>query len=102
MYLYLCFSPPYHLQTKIDRRTHEYTQAAFAGAFEEARRIRDSLDHVGAAIKANRPAGEPTAHGTSRQELQGQRGDHVCPILELTQAKKDAKRAAFEGCGLTL
>ncbi len=101
--LYLCSSPPYLLQTKNDRRMHEYTQAAFAGAFKEARRICDSLDPVRAAIKATKPAGKPTAHGKYWQELLGQRGGHVRhPMLELTQAEKDATRAAFESCGLTL
>ena len=29
--LYLCSSPPYTLQTKLDRRMREYTDLAFAG-----------------------------------------------------------------------
>ena len=41
--LYLCSSPPYQLQTANDKRMHEYTQLAFAGKFEEARKVRDSL-----------------------------------------------------------
>ena len=101
--LYLCSSPPYQLQTKNDRRMHDYTQAAFAGDFAQARRIRDSLEPVRAAIKATKPAGKPTAHGKYWQELLGQIGGHVRhPMLELTDTEKQATRAAFEGCGLKL
>ena len=101
--LYLCSSPPYQLQTKNDRRMHAYTEAAFAGDFEEARRIRDSLDPVRAAIKATKPAGKPTAHGKYWQELLGQVGGHVRhPMLELTEDEKAATKASFEGCGLKL
>lgn len=101
--LYLCSSPPYQLQTKNDRRMHDYTQAAFAGDFAQARRIRDSLDPVRAAIKATKPAGKPTAHGKYWQDLLGQVGGHVRhPMLELTDAEKQATRAAFESCGLKL
>lgn len=101
--LYLCSSPPYQLQTKNDRRMHDYTQAAFAGDFATARRIRDSLDPVRAAIKATKPAGKPTAHGKYWQDLLGQVGGHVRhPMLALTETEKQATRAAFEGCGLKL
>ena len=34
--LYLCSSPPYLLQTAKDRRMRDYTDAAFAGRFDEA------------------------------------------------------------------
>lgn len=101
--LYLCSSPPYQLQTKNDRRMHDYTQAAFAGDFKTARGIRDSLDPVRAAVKATKPAGKPTAHGKYWQELLGQVGGHVRhPMLELTDAEKQATRAAFNACGLKL
>ena len=101
--LYLCSSPPYQLQTKNDKRMNAYTQAAFAGEFAQARRIRDSLDPVRAAIKATKPAGKPTAHGKYWQELLGQVGGAVRhPMLELTDAEKQATRAAFDACGLKL
>ncbi|MBD3663900.1 dihydrodipicolinate synthase family protein [Sulfitobacter sp. TSTF-M16] len=99
--LYLCSSPPYQLQTATDRRMHEYTQAALAGDFKTAHQISTSLDPVRQAIKSTKPAGKPTAHGKYWQELLGQVGGHVrFPMLELTQAEKDATRQAFEGCGL--
>ncbi|WP_283426442.1 dihydrodipicolinate synthase family protein [Shimia sagamensis] len=101
--LYLCSSPPYQLQTKNDLRMHEYTELAFAGKFDEARRVRDSLDPVRAAIKSTKPAGKPTAHGKYWQELLGQVGGHVRhPMLELTDAEKTATAAAFKNCGLRL
>ncbi|WP_370400266.1 dihydrodipicolinate synthase family protein [Sulfitobacter sp. JB4-11] len=101
--LYLCSSPPYQLQTNVDRRMHDYTQAAFKGDFATARRIRDSLDPVRDAIKRTKPGGKPQAHGKYWQELLGQAGGPVrSPLLQLTDAEKEATRAAFETCGLKL
>ncbi|MDX2485117.1 MAG: dihydrodipicolinate synthase family protein [Pseudodonghicola sp.] len=101
--LYLCSSPPYQLQTKNDKRMHEYTQLAFQGKFKEARAVRDSLDPVRRAIKDTKPGGKPQAHGKYWQELLGQVGGPVRePLLQLTDAEKAATRAAFESCGLKL
>lgn len=101
--LYLCSSPPYLLQTKADRRMHDYTQLAFAGEFAKARAVRDSLDPVRKALKSTRPGGKPQAHQKYWQELLGQAGGPVrAPLLQLTDAEKDATRAAFETCGLRL
>ncbi|MEB8386125.1 dihydrodipicolinate synthase family protein [Rhodobacteraceae bacterium KMM 6894] len=99
--LYLCSSPPYQLQSKVDQRMNEYTRLAFEGKFAEARRVRDSLNPVRDAIKATKPGGKPQAHGKYWQELLGQVGGPVrAPLLQLTDAEKAATRAAFEGCGL--
>lgn len=101
--LYLCSSPPYQLQTKNDRRMHDYTRLAFAGRFEEACKVRDSLQPVRDAIKSTKPGGKPTAHGKYWQELLGQVGGSVRhPMLELTDAEKARTRAAFDSCGLKL
>jgi len=101
--LYLCSSPPYHLQTANDLRMHEYTELAFAGKFDEARKVRDSLDPVRNAMKISRPADKPTAFGKYWQELLGQTGGRVRrPMLELDDAEKAAVRNAFESCGLKL
>ncbi len=99
--LYLCSSPPYQLQTTNDKRMHEYTQLAFEGKFDAARKVRDSLNPVRAAMARSRPAGKPTAFGKYWQELLGQVGGPVrAPMLDLTDQEKAAVRAAFEGCGL--
>lgn len=99
--LYLCSSPPYLLQTKTDRRMHDYTQLAFAGRVDEARRVRDSLDPVRRALKETRPGGKPQAHQKYWQELLGQAGGPVRPpLLQLSDAEKARTRAAFENCGL--
>ena len=101
--LYLCSSPPYHLQTKNDKRMDEYTRLAFAGNFEEARRVRDSLNPVRDAMARTRPPSKPQAFGKYWQELLGQVGGRVRPpMLELTDAEKDATRTAFDACGLRL
>ena len=101
--LYLCSSPPYTLQTKADLRMREYTDLAFSGRIEEARKVRDSLDVVRHAIARTKPAGKPYAHQKYWQELLGQVGGPVRrPLLELTDAEKAATRAAFESCGLKL
>ena len=75
--LYLCSSPPYQIQTANDLRMHEYTVLAFAGKFDHARKVRDSLDPVRNAILRSMPAGKPTAHGKYWQALLGQVGDTV-------------------------
>lgn len=101
--LYLCSSPPYLIQTKNDLRMREYTDLAFAGKFEEARRIRDSLEPVRKALKGTRPAEKPHSHQKYWQELLGQTGGTVrTPLLELTEAEKKVTREAFESCGLKL
>lgn len=101
--LYLCSSPPYHLQTKNDRRMHQYTQLAFAGNFAEARRVRDSLNPVRQAMQRARPADKPQAFGKYWQELLGQVGGPVrAPMLNLSDAEKEIVRREFAGCGLTL
>lgn len=101
--LYLCSSPPYQLQTANDLRMHEYTQLAFAGKFDAARKVRDSLNPVREAMKQTRPAAKPTAFGKYWQSLLGQAGGRVRPpMLELTEAEKAVIKAGFEGCGLKL
>lgn len=101
--LYLCSSPPYLLQTAADRRMRDYTDLAFAGKTEEARRVRDSLDPVRQAMARTRPGDKPQAHQKYWQELLGQVGGSVRrPMLALTDAEKAATREAFAGCGLAL
>jgi 4-hydroxy-tetrahydrodipicolinate synthase len=99
--LYLCSTPPFLLQSKVDQRMNEYTQLAFAGKFEEARKVRDSLNPVREAIKHSKPKGKPQAHGKYWQELLGQHGGPVRrPLLQLTEAEREATRQAFAQCGL--
>lgn len=101
--LYLCSSPPYMLQTAVDRRMHDYTQAAFAGNHDKARQISASLNPVRAAWKDTRPTEKPHSHQKYWQNLLGQTGGHVrAPLLELTDAEKAKTRAAFDQCGLIL
>ncbi|MFK8014100.1 MAG: dihydrodipicolinate synthase family protein [Gammaproteobacteria bacterium] len=99
--LYLCSSPPYQLQSKIDKRMDQYTRLAFDGKFDEARQIRDSLNPVREAMKRSKPADKPQAFGKYWQELLGQVGGRVRrPMLELTDAEKATIREAFLSCGL--
>lgn len=99
--LYLCSSPPFLLQTKDDRRMHDYTRAAFEGDVAAARRISESLNPVRDALRRTRPAEKPHAHQKYWQELLGQAGGCVRPpLLELTEDEKAATREAFSQCGL--
>jgi 4-hydroxy-tetrahydrodipicolinate synthase len=99
--LYLCSSPPYLFQTKVDRRMREYTDLAFAGEVSKAKAVRDSLNPVREAFRRSRPLEKPPAHSKYWQELLGQVGGRVRPpMLELTDAEKEATRRAFETCGL--
>ena len=101
--LYLCSSPPYLLQTKADRRMREYTDLAMRGEVARAKAVRDSLNPVREAIRRTRPAEKFHSHSKYWQQLLGQAGGAVRrPMLELTEAEKDATRRAFESCGLKL
>ncbi|MCZ7564854.1 MAG: dihydrodipicolinate synthase family protein [Burkholderiales bacterium] len=101
--VYLCSTPPYLMQTRHDRRIHEYTELALRGEIERARAVRDSLEPVRQALKRTRPEGTPQAHQKYWQALLGQAGGRVRrPLLELADEEKAATRAAFEGCGLKL
>jgi 4-hydroxy-tetrahydrodipicolinate synthase len=101
--LYLCSSPPYVYQTAIDRRMRDYTDLAFRGETARAKVLRDSLDPVREAFKRTRPPEKFHAHSKCWQELLGQAGGPVRPpLLELTEAEKEATRRAFESCGLQL
>jgi len=101
--LYLCSSPPYLLQTKADRRMREYTDLAMRGEVARAKAVRDSLNPVREAIRRTRPPEKFHSHSKYWQQLLGQAGGAVRrPMLELTEAEKDATRRAFEACGLKL
>ena len=99
--LYLCSSPPFLLQSAIDRRMLDYTQAALAGDAARAKEISSSLDPVRDALWGTRPAEKPHSHQKYWQELLGQVGGRVrFPLLELTEEEKAETEAAFEACGL--
>jgi 4-hydroxy-tetrahydrodipicolinate synthase len=101
--LYLCSTPPFLLQTATDQRMNAYTELAFAGHFDQARRVRDSLNPVREALKNTRPKGKPQAHAKYWQELLGQHGGPVRrPLLQLTEAEREATRKGFANCGLHL
>jgi 4-hydroxy-tetrahydrodipicolinate synthase len=99
--LYLCSSPPFLLQSAKDRRMLDYTQAAFEGRIDDARRISASLEPVRAALRDTRPAEKPHAQQKYWQELLGQVGGRVrAPLLELTDDERATIRDAFEQSGL--
>jgi 4-hydroxy-tetrahydrodipicolinate synthase len=99
--LYLCSVPPILLQTKTDRRMQQYTELAFQGRFEEARRVRDSLDPVRQALAGSRAPGTPHAQQKYWQELLGQVGGPVRrPLLPLAESERATIRRAFEQSGV--
>ncbi|HKQ81008.1 MAG TPA: dihydrodipicolinate synthase family protein [Steroidobacteraceae bacterium] len=101
--VYLCSTPPFLMQTKVDRRMKAYTDLAFAGDIAAARAARDSLDPVRRALRDSRPPGKNHAHQKYWQELLGQVGGRVRrPLLELTPEEKAATEEAFRACGLQL
>jgi 4-hydroxy-tetrahydrodipicolinate synthase len=101
--VYLCSTPPYLLQTALDRRMHEYTELAVKGKTQEARKVWQSLAPVRNALKSTRPHGKAAAHQKYWQELLGQAGGAVrAPLLPLTGEEKAATRAAFDACGLKI
>jgi len=101
--LYLCSTPPFLLQTKVDQRMNEYTRLAFEGRHQQARAVRDSLEPVRQALRASKPRGKPQAHAKAWQDLLGQHGGPVRrPLINLTGAELAATRQAFDACGLRL
>ena len=99
--LYLCSTPPFLLQTKVDQRMNEYTRLAFAGKFDEARKVSQSLEPVRQAMRRSKPKGKPQAHSKYWQDLLGQHGGLVRrPLLQLTEAEREATRQAFAESGL--
>ena len=101
--LYLCSSPPYIIQTKNDRRMHDYTQLAFEGKHDEARAVWESLEPLRKLLKSVRPGGKPQAYQKHWQDLLGQTGGHVRrPMIGLTQEEKRKIEEAFEACDLKL
>jgi 4-hydroxy-tetrahydrodipicolinate synthase len=101
--LYLCSTPPLLLQTAVDRRIHDYTQLAFAGRHDEARRVRDSLNPAREAFRACKPQGKPQAQSKYWLELLGQVGGPVRrPLLALSDAERASIREQFSHSGLRL
>ena len=101
--LYLCSTPPFLLQSRVDQRMNEYTQLAFKGDFAAAKKVNASLDPVRQAFKASKPKGKPQAHAKYWQELLGQYGGKVRrPLLQLTQAEKEVIQSAFKQSGLKI
>ena len=99
--LYLCSIPPILYQTVGDRRIRQYTDLALKGDFAAAKRVRDSLDPVRAALHASRPAGTPQAQQKYWQELLGQTGGSVRrPLLNLSAAQRSVISEAFHSSGL--
>lgn len=100
--VYLCSTPPYLMQTRNDRRMHDYTQLAMNGDVEKARALQRSLDEVRHALKSSRPPGKAAAQQKYWQELLGQVGGPVRrPLLNLTEDERKSIRIAFTECGLT-
>jgi len=99
--LYLCSTPPFLLQSKVDQRMNEYTRLAFKGDFAAAKKVNDSLDPVREAFKSSKPKGKPQAHAKYWQELLGQHGGPVRrPLLQLTPKEKETIQSAFKQSGL--
>ena len=99
--VYLCSTPPFLMQTKLDQRMNEYTRLAMAGDIDEARLVRDSLDPVRQALKNTRPPDKPQAQQKYWADLLGQVGGSVRrPLLSLTDEEKAIVKEAFDSCGL--
>ena len=99
--VYLCSTPPFLMQTKLDQRMNEYTRLAMAGDVAKARVVRDSLNPVRQALKNTRPPDKPQAQQKYWADLLGQVGGLVRrPLLNLTDEEKVIVKTAFDTCGL--
>lgn len=82
---------------------HDYTEAAFSGDIDTARKISASLQPVRDALASTRPPGKAAAHQKYWQELLGQAGGPVRrPLLNLTEEERAQTRAALLASGLDL
>ena len=101
--VYLCSTPPFLMQTRLDKRMNEYTRMAMSGDVANARDVRDSLDPVRKALKSTRPADKPQAQQKYWADLLGQVGGSVRrPLLSLTEEEKRNIKIAFDSCGLKI
>ena len=99
--LYLCSSPPYLFQTKADRRMRDYTDLAFARRGGEGQGGARQPQSGARGVPPHAAGREAAGASKYWQELLGQAGGRVRPpMLELTDAEKEATRRAFETCGL--
>ena len=98
--LYLCSSPPYLFQTKLDRRMREYTDLASRAKYR-SRQSRARQPRSGAqGVPPLAAAGEDPAHSKYWQELLGQVGGRCARrMLELTEAEKEATRRPSRAAG---
>ena len=92
--LYLCSSPPYTLQTKVDRRMREYTDLAFAGEVARAKAVRDSLNPVREAFRRTRPPEKFHSHSKYWQELLGPGGRRGAPAAAGADRSREGSDAA--------
>tara|TARA_B110000444_G_scaffold98003_1_gene92991 strand:- start:151 stop:1110 length:960 start_codon:yes stop_codon:yes gene_type:complete len=101
--VYLCSTPPFLMQTKLDQRMNEYTLLAMNGDIKKATLVRDSLEPVRQALKTTRPPDKPQAQQKYWADLLGQKGGLVRrPLLNLTSNEKIKIKEAFDNCGLKL
>ena len=101
--VYLCSTPPFLMQTKVDQRMNEYTALAMAGQVDKALVVRDSLNPVREALKGTRPADKPHAQQKYWAELLGQAGGAVRrPLLALSTEERATIKSAFSSCGLKI
>jgi 4-hydroxy-tetrahydrodipicolinate synthase len=99
--LYLCSTPPLLFQAKGDTRIHDYTQAAFAGNFSLAARLRDSLEPARVAFKAARLGSGPTPTSKIWQECLGQVGGPVRrPLINFTVEQRRQVVDFFSASGI--
>ena len=99
--LYLCSSPPYLFQTKSRPPHARLHRSRVQGRGRERESHSRQPQPVREAFRRPRPAEKPPSHSKYWQELLGQVGGRVRPpMLELTDAEKEATRRAFDNLRL--
>ena len=107
MRVHMSSAAPFLMQTASWRLIHEYSELGLAGRFDEAQKVRDSLEPVRTVHERwlREPWLKeqliPIAYLKAWTEMMGLAAGPVrAPLLQITDAERAKLRADLEACGL--
>jgi len=107
MRVHMSSAAPFLMQTSSSRLIHDYSELALAGRFDEALKVRDSLEPVRSVHERwlREPWLKeqliPIAYLKAWTEMMGLAAGPVrAPLLQITAEEREKLRADLEACGL--